>query len=67
MRIENGAFSWGDTEGTETLRNINLAIPKGSLVAVIGEVGSGKSSLIAALLGEMEKHRGTINTQVNLA
>lgn len=36
------------------LRDINLVIPAGTLAAVVGEVGSGKSSLLAALLGEME-------------
>lgn len=42
------------------LRNINLSIPRGSLVAVVGSVGSGKSSLLSALVGEMKKVRGEI-------
>jgi len=36
------------------LQNINTSIPAGSLVAVVGPVGSGKSSLLSAILGEME-------------
>ncbi|XP_010063576.2 ABC transporter C family member 13 isoform X4 [Eucalyptus grandis] len=42
--------------------HITLAIPKGSLVAVIGEVGSGKSSLLYALLGEMQLIHGSISS-----
>jgi len=37
-----------------TLRNITTTIKPGSLVAVVGSVGSGKSSLLSAILGEME-------------
>ena len=37
----------------ETLSNINLDIPVGSLVAVVGGTGEGKTSLISAMLGEL--------------
>ncbi|EGR28734.1 hypothetical protein IMG5_169310 [Ichthyophthirius multifiliis] len=36
-----------------TLININMQIPKGKLVAIIGDVGSGKSSVLYSILGEM--------------
>ncbi|OZJ01918.1 hypothetical protein BZG36_05007 [Bifiguratus adelaidae] len=42
------------------LKNLNLKIPKGSLTAVIGTVGSGKSSLLSALVGEMKKVEGSV-------
>ncbi|CAI2164333.1 9655_t:CDS:10 [Funneliformis geosporum] len=42
------------------LRNINLSIPRGKFVAVVGTVGSGKSSLLSALVGEMKKVHGEI-------
>lgn len=35
------------------LRDLNLKIPRGALVAVVGPVGSGKSSLLSALVGEL--------------
>lgn len=36
-----------------TLSNINLEIPIGSLVAIIGGTGEGKTSLISAMIGEL--------------
>uniref|UniRef100_A0A8D2LRY7 Multidrug resistance-associated protein 1 n=1 Tax=Varanus komodoensis TaxID=61221 RepID=A0A8D2LRY7_VARKO len=38
--------------------NIEFTIPERCLVAVVGQVGCGKSSLLSALLGEMEKRDG---------
>lgn len=65
LEINNGTFSWG--EEAPTLKNINMAVAKGSLTAVVGPVGSGKTSLISALLGEMEKVRGDVNVDGSLA
>uniref|UniRef100_A0A8C7IGV6 Multidrug resistance-associated protein 1 n=1 Tax=Oncorhynchus kisutch TaxID=8019 RepID=A0A8C7IGV6_ONCKI len=39
----------------------------GSLVAVVGHVGSGKSSLLSALLGEMEKLEGSVSVKGSVA
>ena len=36
------------------LKDITLEVHPGELVAIVGAVGSGKSSLLLALLGEME-------------
>ncbi|XP_054154950.1 ATP-binding cassette sub-family C member 2-like [Oppia nitens] len=43
------------------LTDINLDIGKGMFVAVVGGVGSGKSSLMSALIGDMELIGGSIN------
>uniref|UniRef100_A0A670K068 ABC-type glutathione-S-conjugate transporter n=1 Tax=Podarcis muralis TaxID=64176 RepID=A0A670K068_PODMU len=48
-------------------RRINLAIPRGSLCAVVGQVGAGKSSLLSALLGELHKTEGTLLTKGTVA
>ncbi|XP_076672367.1 multidrug-Resistance like Protein 1 isoform X1 [Andrena cerasifolii] len=68
LLIENGTFAW-DMENIDkpTLRNINMQVDQGQLVAVVGTVGSGKSSLISALLGEMEKVSGRVNTKGSIA
>jgi ATP-binding cassette, subfamily C (CFTR/MRP), member 1 len=65
LQITNGTFSWGSDEST--LKNINMAVKKGNLSAVVGPVGSGKSSLISALLGEMIKITGDVNVDGRIA
>ena len=42
------------------LRDISMEIPRGMLVAVVGPVGSGKTSLLQGLIGEMRKTCGSI-------
>ncbi|XP_014612656.1 PREDICTED: multidrug resistance-associated protein 1 isoform X4 [Polistes canadensis] len=66
--IENGSFTW-DMENNDKpiLKNINMTIEQGQLVAVVGSVGSGKSSLISAFLGEMDKLNGRVNTKGSVA
>lgn len=65
MSIENGVFSWGD--GEVTLKNINMQVKKNTLCAIVGTVGSGKSSVVQAYLGEMEKISGSVNTVGSIA
>ncbi|XP_054163879.1 multidrug resistance-associated protein 1-like [Oppia nitens] len=64
--IENGVFSWAKGDNP-VLRNINLRATNKKLVAVVGQVGSGKSSLLSAILGDMEKLKGTVNTKGSIA
>ncbi|XP_025074064.1 multidrug resistance-associated protein 1 isoform X5 [Pogonomyrmex barbatus] len=68
LTIENGSFCW-DNEDIERpiLRNINFHVEQGQLIAIVGTVGSGKSSLLSALLGEMDKLNGRVNTKGSIA
>ncbi|KAI9884586.1 MAG: hypothetical protein M1823_003635 [Watsoniomyces obsoletus] len=43
-----------------SLKSLNIDIGRDELIAVIGSVGSGKSSLLAALAGDMRKTRGEV-------
>ena len=68
IEIKDGSFSWNeDAERENTLEDININIKKGSLVAVVGTVGSGKSSLISAILGDMNKMNGSVNVSGQIA
>eukprot|EP00258_Populus_trichocarpa_P051203 XP_024467222.1 ABC transporter C family member 2 isoform X3 [Populus trichocarpa] len=53
VSIKNGYFSWDSKAERPTLSNINLDVPIGSLVAVVGSTGEGKTSLVSAMLGEL--------------
>lgn len=44
---------------------INLTVPQGCLLAVVGPVGAGKSSLLSALLGELLKVEGSVSIEVS--
>ncbi|XP_055876897.1 multidrug resistance-associated protein 1-like isoform X3 [Biomphalaria glabrata] len=61
IRIEDASFAW--ESGNTVLSHINLTIEEGSLVAIVGAVGAGKSSLLAAMLGEMEKEAGSVSVK----
>jgi cell division transport system ATP-binding protein len=45
-------------EAQEVLSNVNFQVEKGEFVYLIGKVGSGKSSLLKTLYGELPLHEG---------
>ncbi|XP_019407573.1 PREDICTED: ATP-binding cassette sub-family C member 8 isoform X1 [Crocodylus porosus] len=59
VKITNGFFTW-TPEGAPALSNIDIRIPQGQLTMIVGQVGCGKSSLLLATLGEMQKISGNI-------
>jgi ATP-binding cassette subfamily C (CFTR/MRP) protein 1 len=50
-----GNFTWGfkSPQDLLDLKNLDFKVNKGEFVCVIGDVGSGKSSLLSAINGEM--------------
>merc|ERR1712223_458613 len=54
IKIIEASFKWNIDDEKTCLEDISFEIPKHSLVAVVGQVGSGKSSLLSAIPGEME-------------
>uniref|UniRef100_A0A3P9AY80 ATP-binding cassette, sub-family C (CFTR/MRP), member 5 n=1 Tax=Maylandia zebra TaxID=106582 RepID=A0A3P9AY80_9CICH len=50
-----------------TLHNINLSIQQGKLLGVCGSVGSGKTSLVSAILGQMTVLEGSVAVKGRLA
>lgn len=66
ITIDNGTFTWAQ-DLPPSLHSLNIQVRKGSLVAVVGPVGCGKSSLVCALLGEMEKLEGKVSLKGSVA
>nr|QUF59448.1 ATP-binding cassette transporter Abcc1-4 [Brachionus angularis] len=65
VSLENCDFGW-DYENL-VLKDLSFKIKKNNLVAILGSVGQGKSSLLSALIGEMEKFNGKINVYGKIA
>ncbi|XP_068337296.1 ABC transporter C family member 3-like [Pyrus communis] len=60
VEIVDGNFSWDLSSPNPTLKDINFKVSRGMRVAVCGTVGSGKSSLLSCILGEVPKISGTL-------
>ena len=63
VSISEASCSWNQDflADTFTLRNVTLNVCKGEILAITGPVGSGKSSLLTAVLGEIPVFEGTIS------
>ncbi|KAK0425340.1 hypothetical protein QR680_009150 [Steinernema hermaphroditum] len=64
--VSNGTFTWS-RDNAPCLRGFNLRVRRGELIAVVGKVGAGKSSLLSAFLGEMTKTAGDVHVDGSLA
>ncbi|KAF4114699.1 hypothetical protein G5714_004922 [Onychostoma macrolepis] len=58
VQVNDGFFTWGSN--LSTLTDINIRIPTGQLTMIVGQVGCGKSSLLLAMLGEMQTISGKV-------
>ncbi|KAK9296489.1 hypothetical protein QLX08_009536 [Tetragonisca angustula] len=60
ISLKNANAKWFSYEQEDTLKNMNINVRPGELVAVVGQVGSGKSSLLNVLLKELPVNSGTV-------
>ncbi|KAM8894526.1 ATP-binding cassette sub-family C member 12-like isoform 1-T1 [Spinachia spinachia] len=64
----NGATSQnGRTDTRPTLKNISFTLPKGELLGICGNVGSGKTSLISSILEQMHLLHGSVTADGTFA
>lgn len=63
LQVEKGVFTWesagGDTSSAY-MKDISFEARPGTLTMVVGSVASGKTSLLSALIGQMERLQGTV-------
>ena len=59
VKMEKASFSWDREEDSTAVKDVSIGVKKGELIAIMGTVGSGKSSLLASLTGDMEKVEGS--------
>ena len=57
VEISNLAFSYGERE---IFRDVNLAIPRGKIVGIMGTSGSGKTTLMRLIGGQLRPARGAV-------
>nr|XP_054751164.1 ATP-binding cassette sub-family C member 9-like [Lytechinus pictus]XP_054751165.1 ATP-binding cassette sub-family C member 9-like [Lytechinus pictus] len=60
VKLVNASFTWDSDSNLPIISRANVEIPAGKLTMVVGQVGSGKSSLISAILGEMTTMSGSV-------
>ena len=60
VRVRDATFTWDRNDSKLCLENINFVAHKGELTCIVGRVGSGKSSLLEAMLGHIWKIRGEV-------
>ncbi|XP_025405411.1 probable multidrug resistance-associated protein lethal(2)03659 isoform X2 [Sipha flava] len=61
IAISKATAKWKNNQLRNTLENIDLTVKSGQLVAIIGPVGAGKSSLIQAIIRELPLIKGQIS------
>ena len=68
LNIENVSFQYGGPNSNMILKNINLEIPQGRKIAIVGTSGSGKTTLLKLLLNFYQPTQGVIKLgDANLA
>ncbi|XP_026971790.1 ATP-binding cassette sub-family C member 4 isoform X1 [Sagmatias obliquidens] len=65
--VQDFTASWDKASETPTLRGLSFTVRPGELLAVVGPVGAGKSSLLSAVLGELPPSQGLVSVHGRIA
>ncbi|MCF6263727.1 MAG: ABC transporter ATP-binding protein [Xanthomonadales bacterium] len=57
IKLANLSFAWGEKV---ILKDINLSIPRGSVVAIMGPSGVGKTTVLRLITGQLSPTKGTV-------
>ncbi len=64
VEARNASFSWPD--GRRIIDNLNMTVLRGDKIGLVGENGTGKTTLVRLLLGGLEPTEGSIRLGTNL-
>jgi ATP-binding cassette, subfamily C (CFTR/MRP), member 1 len=67
VAVREGCFTWGSDGDKEVLSDIEFTAAKGQLHCIVGRVGSGKSSLLHGILGDLHKLSGHVMVKGSIA
>ena len=60
IEIENLHFAFGERQ---IFKGINLSIPRGKVVSILGVGGSGKSTLLRLIGGQLRPQQGCVKVE----
>jgi ATP-binding cassette subfamily C (CFTR/MRP) protein 1 len=67
VTMREASFTWGSSDSKQVLSDISFSARKGELNCIVGRVGSGKSSLLQAILGDLHKVHGKVSARGTIA
>nr|XP_031322068.1 multidrug resistance-associated protein 4 isoform X2 [Camelus dromedarius] len=67
VHVQDFTAFWEKASETPTLRGLSFTVRPGELLAVVGPVGAGKSSLLSAVLGELPPSQGLVSVHGRIA
>uniref|UniRef100_A0A480F348 Cystic fibrosis transmembrane conductance regulator n=3 Tax=Sus scrofa TaxID=9823 RepID=A0A480F348_PIG len=67
VHVQDFTAFWEKASETPTLQGLSFTVRPGELLAVVGPVGAGKSSLLSAVLGELRPSQGLVTVRGRIA
>ncbi|XP_031814417.1 multidrug resistance-associated protein 4 [Sarcophilus harrisii] len=67
VHVQDFTGYWDKASEIPTLQNLSFTVRPRELLAVVGPVGAGKSSLLSAVLGELPRHNGLVTVRGRIA
>nr|XP_020038730.1 multidrug resistance-associated protein 4 isoform X4 [Castor canadensis] len=67
VHVQDFTAFWDKALETPTLQGLSFTVRPGELLAVVGPVGAGKSSLLSAVLGELPPSQGLVSVHGRIA
>ena len=67
VEIKNGSFKWNPEGKEAVLQDLSLTVRAGSITAIVGSIGMGKSSILSAIMREMIQTGGALDVSGSLS